>query len=73
MPKGFELKDFLESNILYTLMAETLGTVLLYISFKNAGVETSFAIWISIFHSVSAFCTSGLGLVYFLCGNDLFF
>lgn len=62
MPKGFELKDFLKSIILFTIFAETIGAVCFYFAFKGAGVETSFAIWSSIFHSVSSFCTAGFGL-----------
>ncbi|MCE5227312.1 MAG: hypothetical protein LLG05_15830, partial [Porphyromonadaceae bacterium] len=62
MPKDFELKDFLKSVILFTAIVELIGAICLYIVFRNAGVETKFAIWSSIFHSISAFCTAGLGL-----------
>lgn len=62
MPKGFELKDFLKSIILFTIFAETIGAICFYFTFKIAGVDTGFAIWSSIFHSVSAFCTAGFGL-----------
>jgi trk system potassium uptake protein TrkH len=62
MPKGFELKDFLKSVIIFTFIIETIGALCLYIAFTRAGVEHNFAIWSSIFHSVSAFCTAGFGL-----------
>ncbi len=62
MPKGFELKDFLKSIILFTIFAETIGAILFFVAFKREGIETSFAIWSSIFHSVSSFCTAGFGL-----------
>ncbi|EIJ37927.1 Trk-type K+ transport system, membrane component [Galbibacter orientalis DSM 19592] len=62
MPKGFQIKDFLKSVIIFTFTIETLGALCFYIAFTNAGVEHNFAIWSSIFHSVSAFCTAGFGL-----------
>lgn len=62
MPKGFEMKDFLKSVIIFTFVIEIIGAVCFYIAFINAGVEHNFAIWSSIFHSVSSFCTAGFGL-----------
>ncbi|MEQ8703318.1 MAG: potassium transporter TrkG [Phaeodactylibacter sp.] len=62
MPKGFDIKDFLKSVIVFTILLETLGALCFYIAFTRAGVEHNFAIWSSIFHSVSAFCTAGFGL-----------
>ncbi|MBK7428655.1 MAG: potassium transporter TrkH [Saprospiraceae bacterium] len=62
MPKGFEIKDFLKSVIIFTIIIEMLGAVCFYIAFTRAGVEHNFAIWSGIFHSVSSFCTAGFGL-----------
>jgi trk system potassium uptake protein TrkH len=62
MPKGFHVKDFLKSVILFTITIEIIGALCLYIAFTAAGVEHNFALWSSIFHSVSAFCTAGFGL-----------
>ncbi|AXP82674.1 Ktr system potassium uptake protein B [Mariniflexile rhizosphaerae] len=62
MPKGFQIKDFLKSVIIFTVIIEILGALCFYIAFTNAGVEHNFAIWSSIYHSVSAFCTAGFGL-----------
>ncbi|WP_067028925.1 TrkH family potassium uptake protein [Allomuricauda sp. CP2A] len=62
MPKGFQVKDFLRSVILFTFTIEVIGALCLYIAFTNAGVEHNFALWSSIYHSVSAFCTAGFGL-----------
>ncbi|MEH6680788.1 MAG: potassium transporter TrkG [Sediminicola sp.] len=62
MPKGFQIKDFLKSVIIFTVVVETVGALCYYIAFTQAGVEHNFAIWSSIFHSVSAFCTAGFGL-----------
>lgn len=62
MPKGFQVRDFLKSVILFTFTIEIIGALCLYIAFTNAGVEHNFALWSSIYHSVSAFCTAGFGL-----------
>ncbi|WP_111309380.1 TrkH family potassium uptake protein [Confluentibacter sediminis] len=62
MPKGFEIKDFLKSVIIFTIVIETIGALCFYIAFTNAGVEPNFAIWSSVFHSISSFCTAGFGL-----------
>ncbi|WP_349352531.1 MULTISPECIES: TrkH family potassium uptake protein [unclassified Flagellimonas] len=62
MPKGFQVKDFLKSVILFTVVIEIIGALCLYIAFTKAGVEHNFALWSSIYHSVSAFCTAGFSL-----------
>ncbi|MBX2956579.1 MAG: potassium transporter TrkH [Cyclobacteriaceae bacterium] len=62
MPKGFQINDFIRSVIVFTILIETLGAISLYIVFQRAGVDHNFALWSSIYHSVSAFCTAGFGL-----------
>ena len=62
MPQGFLLKDFLKSVIIFTVVIEVLGALCFFIAFINAGVEPNFAVWSSIFHSISSFCTAGFGL-----------
>lgn len=62
LPVGFRLQDFLKSIIIFTGIAETVGAVCLFSTFRNAGVDSGFAAWSSVFHSVSAFCTAGFGL-----------
>jgi trk system potassium uptake protein TrkH len=62
MPKGFQIKDFIRSVIVFTIMIETLGAISLYLVFHAAGVDHNFAIWSSVYHSISAFCTAGFGL-----------
>lgn len=62
MPKTIKINDFLKSAVIFTLVMETLGAISFFIAFKNTGMETFQAIWYSIFHSVSAFCTAGFGL-----------
>lgn len=62
MPKTLEIKDFLRSVILFTAIMELLGAGAFFLAFKLENIATGFAIWSSIFHSVSAFCTAGFGL-----------
>lgn len=61
MPKGFDLRRFLCSIVLFTLMIETLGAVALYPTFRASGLSMPW--WQAIFHSVSAFCTAGFSLL----------
>jgi trk system potassium uptake protein TrkH len=62
LPKTIKIKDFIKSVIVFTVVMEVLGTICFFIAFKQEGMETIKAIWFSIFHSVSAFCTAGFGL-----------
>jgi len=62
LPKSIQIKDFLKSVILFTFIMETIGAILFFIAFKQEGMATSEAIWSSIFHSVSSFCTAGFSL-----------
>ncbi len=62
LPVTIKIKDFLKSVILFTLIMEVLGTILFLIAFMQEGKSFSEAIWISIFHSISAFCTAGFSL-----------
>lgn len=62
MPKTIKVRDFMHSVILFTLVMEVLGMIAYFIAFVQAGVPTGFAVWSSIFHSISSFCTAGFGL-----------
>ncbi|RCS27523.1 potassium transporter TrkH [Polaribacter sp. WD7] len=62
LPVTIKIKDFLKSVILFTLIMEVLGAILFFIAFKQEGMETIEALWSSIFHSVSTFCTAGFSL-----------
>lgn len=62
LPKKIEIRDFIKSVIIFTLIMEILGAVAFYIAFTQSGMENIKAVWFSIFHSVSAFCTAGFGL-----------
>ncbi|PQJ78939.1 TrkH family potassium uptake protein [Polaribacter porphyrae] len=62
LPKTIQIKDFLKSVILFTVIMETIGAILFFIAFKNEGMPFWDAIWFSIFHSISTFCTAGFSL-----------
>ncbi len=62
MPTQIKIRDFVRSVIVFTVAMETLGAIAFFIAFKREGIETGFALWSSLFHSVSAFCTAGFGL-----------
>lgn len=62
LPKTIKIKDFIKSVVIFTVIMETLGAICFYIAFKQTGMETFKALWFSVFHSVSAFCTAGFGL-----------
>lgn len=62
LPKTIKIKDFLKSVVIFTLIMEILGTILFYIGFTKDGMSFTEAIWPSIFHSISAFCTAGFSL-----------
>ncbi len=62
LPKTIQIKDFIKSVILFTVVMETLGAIAFYIAFSSSGFSGGKAVWFSIFHSVSAFCTAGFGL-----------
>ncbi|MBV7270107.1 TrkH family potassium uptake protein [Winogradskyella luteola] len=62
LPKTIKITDFLKSVILFTIIMELIGAILFFIAFKNEGMQTGEALWSSIFHSVSTFCTAGFSL-----------
>lgn len=59
-PDNFSRTHFVKSMVLFTLLFELAGAILLTIIFWQAG--ESGAIWKGIFHSISAFCTAGFSL-----------
>jgi trk system potassium uptake protein TrkH len=62
MPETIKVGDFIRSAIVFTLVMEVLGAICFFIAFTDTGMATGQAIWYSIFHSISAFCTAGFGL-----------
>ena len=67
LPKTLELSDFLWSALIFTVVAESIGTVFLFNYFRHHDFSVLQSLWYSIFHSVSAFCTAG----YSLWNNNL--
>lgn len=62
LPVTIKIKDFLKSVIIFTLIMEILGAILFYIAFSRQGMPVREALWSSIFHSISTFCTAGFSL-----------
>ncbi len=60
LPERYPLVAFIYSVVIFTVLIEIIGAVLLYIGFQQAGVSDP--IWQAIFHSISAFCTAGFSL-----------
>ncbi|MFH1644541.1 MAG: potassium transporter TrkG [bacterium] len=56
-----KVKTFLSSIISITVITELIGAILLYPSFKEL-FATKKAVFYSVFHSISAFCNSGVSL-----------
>lgn len=60
LPKDFKTGHFIRNVVLFTLASEIVGALVLYILFSYEKMPN--ALWQSIFHSVSAFCTAGFSL-----------
>jgi len=60
LPGGFRIDKFVRSVVIFTLVVEFFGAMVLYFVFRSGDVGCP--LWCSIFHSVSAFCTAGFGL-----------
>jgi trk system potassium uptake protein len=53
--------DMFQTVFLVTLMAEAIGAVILFIPFSRS-YPADQALWLAVFHSVSAFCNAGFSL-----------
>lgn len=60
LPAEFNIRVFVRQLVLFTLVVEALGAVVLAIEFAALGVPNW--AWSALFHSVSAFCTAGFSL-----------
>ena len=60
MPENFDLKHFISNIIIYTIIVEFIGTVLLCIEFSKLVLQKP--LWSAIFHCVSAFSTAGFSI-----------
>ena len=67
LPKTLNITSFLHSAMVFTVIAESIGAVFLFNYFRHHDYSILQALWYSIFHSVSAFCTAG----YTLWSNGL--
>ncbi|WP_196891605.1 TrkH family potassium uptake protein [Aureivirga marina] len=75
-PRTMKIKDFLKSAFYFTVSMEIIGTIALYLCFKDEGMSGIQAAWYSIFHSISAFCTAGFSLLnnsFIEFQNDIYF
>lgn len=63
LPKDLEMRDFVKSVVVYTTIVQALGVIGLFYYFHQEGMGTAAALWSAVFHSVSAFCTAGFGLL----------
>ncbi len=62
LPRTVRLNDFLHAVIIFTFLAELIGTAFLCNYFYRHGYGLFEAIWYALFHSISAFCTAGFTL-----------
>ncbi|MBR2082697.1 MAG: hypothetical protein IJ876_06815 [Elusimicrobiaceae bacterium] len=62
LPETLKLSDFLWSALVFTAIAESIGTVFLFNYFRHHDFSILSAAWYSVFHSISAFCTAGYTL-----------
>jgi trk system potassium uptake protein TrkH len=60
MPEGFDLNLLIRHTVIFTLVVEVIGAVLLSALFTLRGVANP--VWAGIFHSISAFCTAGFSV-----------
>jgi trk system potassium uptake protein len=60
LPHYFRIDHFIKQVIAFTLVIEIIGAVVLYVAFRNQGVEAP--LWSAVFHSISAFATAGFSL-----------
>ncbi|NJC24544.1 TrkH family potassium uptake protein [Neolewinella antarctica] len=60
LPQGFDVGHFIKSMVLFTLVIEAVGALLLAWVFHAAGEDN--VVWNGVFHSISAFCTAGFSL-----------
>lgn len=60
LPPEADIRSFAKAACVLTACVEICGAAILYFAFASEGIERP--LWNAIFHSVSAFCTSGLSL-----------
>ena len=59
--QGLSLREMLKKSLIFMLVVEFLGALILYFAFGNAYTPGE-KIWQAVFHSISAFCNAGFSL-----------
>ncbi len=59
---GTTARGLLWTVVIISFIVEAIGAILLYSRFER-DMPTDAAVWFSVFHSVSAFCNAGFGLL----------
>ena len=62
LPNTLKLSDFLWAALVFTFIAESIGTIFFFNYFKHHDFSNFQAAWYAVFHSVSSFCTAGYSL-----------
>lgn len=60
IPVEFDIYSLTKGIVYFSFVFEFIGTLVLYILFRQQNVEQPF--WNAIFHSISSFCTAGFSL-----------
>lgn len=60
LPESFKIKQFVKHVVIFTLITELIGSLLLWQEFRTLGIHN--CLWAGIFHAVSAFSTAGFSL-----------
>jgi len=62
LPNTLQLSDFLWAAIVFTAIIESIGAIFFFNYFRHHDFGILQALWYSIFHSISSFCTAGYSL-----------
>lgn len=60
LPDNMQITGFIKHIMIYTILIETFGTLVLWWEFSKLGLDTP--LWSAFFHSISAFATAGFSL-----------
>ncbi len=55
-----DVRQLLRHVLIFSLLAESLGTIALFLALQRYDLPWSLCLWFALFHSVSAFCNAGL-------------
>jgi trk system potassium uptake protein TrkH len=60
LPDGWDVRRYIMRVVVFTVIIEALGVILLYVEFRAYDIDRP--LWFAIFHTVSAFATAGFSL-----------